>query len=196
MLSLPEMRLAVHMLPVTKVQLERFLAEPNDYSDAWYDEVLRQNPRVSYRRFTDEDREGVFATCVLPEEAQRFATWMGEDFDLPTVEEWRSVYAALDAYPRSFAELPAAFPRHVGRQAAVILERLHLQLRSPTLLDLSLMRGGVIEWARKGGEWVGLGMPRPAFQKHLWGDPLLEEVQPIRVNERIPYFGFRLVRRR
>jgi hypothetical protein len=41
---------------------------------------------------------------------------------------------------------------------------------------------------------VGLGSPRTEFQPNLW-DPLTKEVKPIDPNERLPYFGFRLVRR-
>ena len=56
------------------------------------------------------------------------------------------------------------------------------------------MAEGVVEWAGKGGSWVGLGAPRPDFQPNLW-NPLVEEVRANRPGERLRYFGFRLVRR-
>jgi hypothetical protein len=52
----------------------------------------------------------------------------------------------------------------------------------------------VVEWVRQGQTWVGLGAPRPQFHPNLW-DPLTNEVKPLRLDERLPYFGFRLVRR-
>jgi hypothetical protein len=56
------------------------------------------------------------------------------------------------------------------------------------------MKRGLVEWVRQGRTWVGLGNPRPEFQANLW-DPLVNEVEPIQLKARVPYFGFRLVRR-
>ena len=65
--------LSVHLLPVAKVQFERFLAEPNDYGDSWYEELLALNPRSSHTRLDNETRERAFLTGVVPEEARAFA---------------------------------------------------------------------------------------------------------------------------
>ena len=91
LITVPEAMVAMHLLPVTKVQFERFLAEPNTYGDAWYEEVLTLNPRISYRQCTAENRERLFLTGIVPEEALAFARWMGDGFDLPTVAEWRAL---------------------------------------------------------------------------------------------------------
>jgi hypothetical protein len=60
--------------------------------------------------------------------------------------------------------------------------------------EFCLFHGGLVEWVRHGESWVGLGAPRPEFHPHLW-NPLTHEVKPIRPDERLPYFGLRLVRR-
>jgi hypothetical protein len=62
------------------------------------------------------------------------------------------------------------------------------------MLDLSLLRGGLVEWVRRDQTWLGVGAPRPEFYPNLW-DPLTNEVKPLHADERLPYFGFRLVRR-
>ncbi|MCI0529260.1 MAG: formylglycine-generating enzyme family protein [Nitrospira sp.] len=85
----------VHWLPVTKVQLECFLAETGRLGNDWYEEVLKLNPQVSYSEFTGDHREQLFVTGILPEEALAFARWMEDRFDLPTVEEWRTIYEEL-----------------------------------------------------------------------------------------------------
>jgi len=79
-----------------------------------------------------------------------------------------------------------------GIRAAALLRRLEEQARPQTLLDLSLMRGGVVEWVRDGSTWTGLGKPRSSFQPNLW-NPLRETVPPVRLNQRVFFFGARLV---
>jgi hypothetical protein len=78
--------------------------------------------------------------------------------------------------------------------AGTILARLTRQMLSHLLLDISLLRGGLVEWVRHGRSWVGLGAPRPDFHPNLW-DPLNHEIKPLRPSDRLPYFGFRLIRR-
>jgi hypothetical protein len=185
----------VQLLPVTKVQFECFLAEPNDFGDSWYEGILTLNPRVSYRRFTSKDRERLFVTGVLPEEALAFARWMGKGFDVPTVAEWRALYARLTAETALSRPLIDVLSQQGSQPARIVIEELLSQLRAHSLLDLSLMRGGVVEWVWQRDTWVGLGAPRAEFHANLW-DPLSDVVRPIRPEERVFYFGFRLVRHR
>jgi hypothetical protein len=192
LLRIPQPQVDVQLLPVTKVQFERFLAEPNQFGDVWYEEVLSLNPRVSYRRFTAEHRERLFLTGILPEEALAFARWLGSGFDLPTVEEWGAIYTELEkawTLPSSLADFLAQRGTH---PAAMIIQRLTKELQPQSLLDLSLMPGGVVEWVRQGNSWVGLGAPRPKFHPNVWS-PL--EVRSTRSGERLKFLGFRLVRR-
>ena len=203
LIRVPEVGLDVQLLPVTKVQFERFIAEPNSFGDTWYEEILEVNPRVSYRQFTADNREGIFITGLLPEEAVSFVRWMGDEFTLPTIEEWRAIYKALERRPVESGALECAKPsRKAGRlrsqcsaeQPLVILERLREQLELRSWLSLSLMYGGVVEWVQRGSSWVGLGVPRYEFYPNLW-DALADVVSPLHPDERLPYFGIRLVRK-
>lgn len=209
LLALPEIGASVQLLPVTKVQFERFIAEPNEFGDGWYETTLGLNPRVSYRDFTAGNREGLFLTGTLPSEALAFAAWMGKGFDLPTIQEWRAVYKALADKP---IELAGQSMAEICEPARLILKRLfndlptraieqrrgrfggRRQIQFRSLLDLSLMGGGVVEWVRDGDDFVGLGSPRSTFHRNAW-HPLSNEVIPHRPVERQHYFGFRLVRR-
>lgn len=184
----------VQLLPVCKVQFERYLAETRAHGDAWYDSLLALNPRTSYRRFTTEERERIFLTGLLPEEVEGFAQWLGDGYRVPTISEWRLVYSALgreQAGP-ALAEFTA---RNGNHPAGVLLARLAQLTGARTLLDLSLMNGGVVEWVRKEFDWVGVGAPRPNFMPNLW-NPLNDELKPLRNGTRLPYFGCRLVRGR
>jgi hypothetical protein len=152
---------------------------------------LALNPVTSPHHFISEERERLFVTGILPDEALAFARWMGDGFDLPTAREWREVYAALRRVPppRQNPLLEA-----VDGVAKAMLERLSRQVEIRSLRDYALMEGGLVEWVRHEKRLVGLGVPRPEFHANLW-DPLVNEVKPIRLDQRIPYFGFRLVRR-
>ena len=192
LIMLPTLECQVHLLPVTKIQFERFLAEANnDFGDTWYEQVLAINPRVGYRHLTPDNREQLFMTGILPEEAQAFASWMGAGFDLPTVDEWRAIYKTLAAEAPLLHHLLSQSGANAGH---ALLKPLFAQFQARSCLELSLMYGGVVKWARQGNKWVGLGAPRPTFQPNLW-HPLSHDVKPIRPRARVPYFGFRLVRR-
>ncbi len=186
-----EAAVEVQLLPVTKVQFEAFVTPPTPANQEQYLEMQALNPAASPETFTKDNREQLFVSGILPEEAIAFARWLGEGFDLPTVKEWRAILAALRRVPE---------PRHirltelVKGQAGLILNKLSAQLHIRTMADYTLMRGGLVEWVRQDMDLVGLGMPRPEFHPNLW-DPLTHVITPIRLDERVPYFGFRLVRR-
>jgi len=55
----------------------------------------------------------------------------------------------------------------------------------------------VVEWvhtSKHPGDFAGLGTPRPQFQPNLY-DPLNDVVRPLSRENRIKYFGFRLIHR-
>jgi hypothetical protein len=180
-----------HLLPVTKLQFEQFIAETNIISQNHYQEMLALNAVTSPHNFSPEERERLFVTGILPDEALAFARWLGDGFDLPTAREWREVYAALRRVPP-----PRQTPllEVVDGVAKAILERFSEQMEIRSLRDYALMEGGLVEWVRHEKSLLGLGAPRPEFHANLW-DPLVNEIKPIRLDQRIPYFGFRLVRR-
>jgi len=190
LVHVPGLNLLAHLLPITKLQFERFLAEPNSYENRWYDEVLATNPRCSPDSFEDEHREQVFLTGILPKEVQHFAEWLGVGFRVPTVTEWRAVYQTLSQLPfdsQSVDRLPLSY---AGRE---IIQRMVKLIEPPSVRDVALMRNGVLEWTLDETGWVGTGSPRPSFHP-LIGDPLRETHRPLSFSKRLHYFGFRLVR--
>ena len=199
LVRLAQPALDVHVLPVTKLQFEQFLAEPNNFGDDWYQTLLQVNPRVSYRQFDAADREKLLLTGILPDEALAFARWLGPDFDLPTVDEWRAIFRALQSL--SLAERRPSKGNAPKRQKPCdgVFRQLRGQLKPKTVFDLSLMSGGLLEWAHADSTCVVLGAPRPAFYRNLY-DPLTDQIQPndppTHRPHRLAAFGFRLVRRR
>ena len=190
LLAVESAGLEMHLLPVTKVQFEQFLAESSQVTRSQYREMLALNPAVTPEQFTLDKREGLFVTGILPKEAQAFARWLGEGFTLPTVQEWRTIYKVLR---RTFLPEHDLSSELVEGPAGQIVDKFSAHLEALTLQEYSLMRGGLVEWVRQGKQWVGLGAPRPQFQPNLW-DPLTNEVKPLQPRQRLPYFGFRLIR--
>jgi formylglycine-generating enzyme required for sulfatase activity len=89
----------IQLLPVTKWQFAQFMAEAKTELQEAYQEMLTLNPAAAHEHFSDREREQLFVSGILPEEALAFARWLGEGFDLPTLKEWRAVYAALRREP-------------------------------------------------------------------------------------------------
>jgi len=191
LVAVEEAGVEVHLLPVTKLQFADFVAAPSLVNEARYQEMLALNPAVSPETFTADNREQLFVTGILPEEALAFARWLGQGFDLPTVKEWRAVLAALRRTPPPRRNL---LVDTLGGPAQIIIKKFNTQLHIRTLADFTLMLGGLVEWVRQDKDLMGLGVPRPDFHPNLW-DPLRNQIKPIHLDERVRYFGFRLVRR-
>ncbi len=178
-----------HILPITKFQFEMFISETNRYGDNWYSSILKLNPRISYKYFDEKNYERIFTTGVLPEEALDFARWLGEGFDLPTIDEWRGFYRLLKGDIR-FESLTSN--SNISARAFTELQKLKMFLSTP--LKFTLMKDGLVEWVRRNDKYVGLGSPRNSFHPNAW-NPLTDEVRVINITERLFYFGFRLIRR-
>lgn len=185
--------LSVSLLPITKVQFERFIAQPNSFGDRWYEEVLEFNPR-SWRRADSGPREELFMTGVVPSEALAYASWAGIGFDLPSLEEWRLMYRKMTRTALSGSSLSSLDSDKVHPAARAIVESILRQAQPRTWGELALVEGGVIEWVRDGQKFGGLGKPRPEFLPNVFNPERDDPLLPLH-NERSPYFGFRLVRR-
>ncbi len=191
LLVVSEVGVEVHLLPVTKAQFDLFTADSPLVKPPQYRAMLATNPAVAPDEFTAANRERVFVGGVQPAEALAFAGWLGQGFDLPTVDEWRAICAALEHEP---PPRQRRLTETVTGPAGVILNRLEEQLTIRSLLDYTLLLGGLVEWVRQGERLAGIGRPRPGFHANLW-DPFKHTIKPIDITERLPYFGFRLVRR-
>ena len=186
----------MHLFPVAKPQFEAFLAAaPASPArrDAWYGGLLALNPRLSPWSGSLASYEQMFITGLLPEDVQAFAAHLGPGFRIPDVESWRTAFRWLAEQELSIP--PARLEYEMVPAARRIWQGLLAALRPRTLLDLSLMQGGVLEWATAAdGHFVALGKPRDAFDPN-YRDPLRdrpwEPTTPIRRSKR---FGMRLIR--
>jgi hypothetical protein len=194
MIYIPPLGGYVQLFPVTKPQVEYFLTDSREsaYGRDWYAELLRLNPRLSVCAADVAEFEQLFATGLLPQEVDDFARWQGRDLRPMTVYEWRTAYQWLTSAPLSV--WPAELERDLNPLAHYLWHKLDARLQPVALLDLSLMRGGLVEWVRgPSGAWFGMGQPRqhfyPTFHDALRDDPYV----PTSLNRRSRLFGMRLM---
>jgi hypothetical protein len=196
----------MHWLPVTKLQFERFIATQAapGFDDGWYERVLDLNPRAAVAQLAPENYWRALITGVRPEEARQFAAWCGEEYAVPTLEDWRRSYAALAtaaAVPGGVSVLlPAA-----GEPVRALLSAIESSAAAArpasseerTLADQMLMRRGVLEWVeRKGGpaSWGGMGEPATGLRT-LWSIAKGPVTPRGEGSSRSHVFGFRLIMR-
>jgi hypothetical protein len=180
------------LLPVTKVQFERYLSDAGGLSSSWYQQILSLSPRCSFRDFSNKTREGLFMTAVTFEEANQFAVWLNPSARLPRSLEWQGFAKELKAVPFSKAVADRLLQSSLHVSAQTLVARLISFVKPSTLADLALIRNGVIEWVESRPEPGGLGAPRQSFFKNTY-DPYHDV--PLRHfrSERSPYYGFRIL---
>jgi hypothetical protein len=189
-IHIPELDIELALLPVLKVQYERYLAEPTGPGNAWYEEVLSVSPRASWRRFDDETRGGIFMTGVASAEAVAFNRWLGPEHRLPTVMEWRRAEAWLVLQSLEPARFFASIEKgDLAPQSRAILGTLVKALAPRTLAEVALLRGGVLEWVAHHESFRLLGAPRGTVC-----DPQFDPPVRLLAEERQRDVGFRPVR--
>jgi len=190
LMRLDDMDFYIHLLPIAKIQFERFICSVNKagYGDKWYETSIRLNPRISPSRINENNYEKAFISGILPNEAVEFAHWLGKDYKLPTYKQWRQAYRLAKTAPDigSFIE-----SSKIDGMSKKILDGLTAFLRDT--LSLTLMNNGLVEWVRGNDEFLGLGSPRPSFYENAY-DPEIDSWRPFKTSRRMPFFGFRLVR--
>jgi len=185
----------LHYFPVTKVQVERFLCQTDDsrYDGEWYDELLRLNTRTSTVSIKEKTLFGVWATGLLPAEAEDFCEWSGNGMRLPTHEEWRTAYQSLKKLPVQKVDWQKV-------QSGIQSRTLHLLNQLPlgepaNMAEQMYLRNGVFEWVSLSGKnerWGGMGCVPISIYSHTYNldQGLHHAVRAPEVSRRF-YYGFR-----
>lgn len=183
-------RVAFQLLPVTKTQFDIFLASVGESEVPSYEEMLALNPRNCDADINDNDRERLFVTGILFEEADRFAKWLHSTATIPTWKVWQRFATTISMIRIERDLLENLSSCQMCSAAKMILESLFDHAHPETLSDLALIRNGVLEWVSIDPRPGGLGAPRPEFLKNTY-DPYNDRPIVYHHGERSRYFGFR-----
>ncbi len=198
----------IHWLPLSKIQFEYFLCAVPDsqFGENWYGEILQLNPRISPGIVRTDNYWKALLSGLLPEEVQRFARWCGDEYIIPSLDDWFTAYKWLKSQPPE--------PPDIVDQMGLLQDRVRTLLRridsesakafkeagyERTLADQMLMRLGMLEWVECTGQtarWGGMGQLNPRFHGFLFRPDNGQPSHPVNPEtDRLHYYGARLLRR-
>jgi len=90
---------AISLFPISKYQFELFMIDngPSEklYTNEWYKKLLKFNQRTSWKRFEEKEWE-LFITGISVNEINPFLRYLGRNFRLPQVSEWKPLFTVSD----------------------------------------------------------------------------------------------------
>lgn len=199
----------VQWLPLTKIQIEYFLCSTNDamFDETWYNNINQMNPRLSPTQIRGANYWQTIATGILPREAQRYAIWCGRGYDLPTIQEWRSIYRELDNIPADRRWVQKVTEHHdlkertrnlIQRMDNVLPNDNGMGTSARTLADQMLFRQGVMEFVYEDDDrntFAGLGLTNSNFVGGLNQPDEAQYLNDPSEGRRMRNYGFRLIYR-
>jgi len=203
LLRIPSLKLSLQIIPVTKIQFEYFLCDQPDpdFSESVYNEMLSLNPRISPNQISADNHWKIFLTGIKPQEAQKFASWLGDSYQIPTKEEWGKIYNALNKvkdvefYSRILSDYHG--PERVKNVLIKLRDTIQNSSGDNRLTDTLLMRNGVMEWVARPDvhtEWGGMGVPK-FHTGTAKPDADVHETPRLPGTYRFDHYGFRLIKR-
>jgi hypothetical protein len=202
----------MHWLPVTKIQIEYFLCSTSEstFNDAWYQDVLGYNPRISPGNINSSNYWESFVTGILPRDARTFARWCGESYNLPMSKEWFDAYSFLLTIPASEDHIQQVLaaeglkPRvkTLIRNLETSTQQAEFELDGTrTLADQMLLRLGVMEYVYRDehrNTYGGYGQTHSSFfpQMEVPRRDAPQHLNNPREGAQMKQYGFRLINSR
>lgn len=212
--KIPTTNLAASWLPFTKIQLEHYISDTHnpDFDQVWYDKIYSFNPRIAPHQMAISKYEGVFLTGVMPSEAKLIAKWMGYDYDLPTVSQWKTIFEYFHKQSASLDTIHEILATEgLSNRARIIIRNLEQFTSQDTqqlmdeyrsVADQMVMRLGVMEYVYENNyrnSYAGQGQPNRHFQPNVRMLPRDGEERLAKraraSGTRIRQYGFRLIQR-
>ena len=181
----------MHLFPVTRNQFAKCEVLQGSYNIAC-EAVQKAAPHIQNKDLL----ESQLMTGVLPSEVETFCEWLSEDqengFQIPVTHDWSDMFTTLIGEP---IEEMTLFDQCESEEVHTLINNIIKERTPSTYLDLTLKKGGIVEWVRKGMLWRGRGQPRFEFSRTAFGNPDKREIIPVDGyrHKRSFLFGFRLI---
>lgn len=171
----------ISLFPVSKYQFERFMAEEGPrrglYTDRWYRDILRGNPRRSWKRCEERPWE-LFLTGVSMEGIVPFLKYLGRGYRLPEVDEWKGLLGVEGELRRMESHLKEMCRGQSAPPVILWIERGLFPLVSEGLIEML-----------EGGEYIG--RPYQGLLPNTWSPG---DVREVNWDVCAHVVGFRVVR--
>jgi hypothetical protein len=177
----------ISIFPVSKYQFESFLFENsphrNMYTDEWYREKLKLNPRKEWWNI-DEKYYELFLTGLTLREIEPFLRYLGDNFRLPIRDEWIKLYKNSKEIRETLYDLNKikSLLKHEDVASPVFLwiEKLPIPLTNECVLEMLY-----------DGEYF-IGKPNYGLLPNLW---IPEEIRSINWDTDVrKSVGFRILK--
>lgn len=204
--EVPGQDFALFWLPLTRVQIEYFLADTQDgqFDRSWYDRLQKASPRITAEEIVAQNLPRAFLTHLTFYEARVFSKWY-EGFDLPTAEEWQRaqhVFAQEPAQPSLIEQilaLPKLHPRasllvQFCEKALPTYQRLGNPARS--VAHQMMLSSGILEYVYLDATYNRCGACGAAPFSGNTGQPIVLTLRYPEIGDRRRDLGLRPILRR
>ncbi|QEF93829.1 formylglycine-generating enzyme family protein [Methanothermobacter sp. KEPCO-1] len=171
----------IGLFPVSKYQFERFLAEEGGsrYTDEWYRNILKLNPRRSWRMAYGEIWK-LFMTGLDLDVIDDFLNYLGSNYRLPTLDEWKALCEVSDLIEKSSSYLKKLCSDRSPEPVLLWIERGLCPL----------VNEGIFERIHENNASF-VGKPFHGLLPNTW-DP--KEPKKVNIEKGMGMIGFRVVR--
>lgn len=160
---------SISLFPVSKYQFERFMADQGPkgkhFTDEWYREFLKNNPRGSWKRQNTRSWE-IFITAADKDVVNAFLKYLGKGYRLPKTWEWRSLL-------------------HVSGKLLMLQQKMQKSLTDQAAPPVShwiqksfypLMREGLLEIVTDDDTQRYIGRPWPGILPNMFSPDVVRDV--------------------
>lgn len=189
----------IHVLPVTKIQFERFLSDPYASPDSqeYTSSIIELNPRIPPNDFNADEAWKIFATALLPDEINRFTNWLGPSYRLPTRQEWITTKEWLEHINADAFQIEISKLNEMNILANTLIRKIYEVYSAKSALDVCMQLNTIMEWTKDAldsKQLALIGAPDRRLFSSLDRTDYLSPMYPINYSKRITYAGFRLLK--
>jgi|CXWL01.1.fsa_nt_gi hypothetical protein len=185
----------IHALPLSKIQFERYISDPGYGVEdiVTYENILKENPRISPNEDIREKPWRLFTTGLLPAEMSRYKAWQGANFDFATNVDWEKSVNWLDTMKSNQVMQAMNNTQGINPLAKMIFKKIFTEFSPKSGTDLCMFFGAVMEWVTVNGRMMLIGKAASGLWNHIDARDRFTPLPPDE-RRRSYYSSFRLIK--